>query len=240
MTASVKPKRSSNTCEGRLFDFGSDWVLCSFRLPTSMPIPLAVVAPSNISLETWAFTGMTSRANRPICLMLLRVEDAEARASLAREMRLVVATHFHLITVATTPTEPADGIDLNDQKVMAEAVLSAVTPRNARALADPIALLAPTLRAVPLPKSAPEIMLGPEPTEACTVSGTDVPNYILFDADAGLRLTRVATARLIFSPIPRMDLDLEPLWGAKIELPQRTFLVGHGRFTTARLRTGTA
>lgn len=240
MTTSVERDSLSSCYDGRVFRLGPDWALCSFRLSTSMPIPLALVAPGDIALETWAFTGMAARADRPTCLLLMRVQGAVARIAMEQGTHLVVDTHFHPIAVTTGPAETADGLPPGDRAVMARAVLSAMTPRNAAALADPITLLAPALRVLPVPKDAPEITLAADRSAACTVSGTDVPNYVLFDAEAGLRCARVATARLTFSPTPRMDLNLEPLWGPEAGPPNRTFLVADGRFATARLRAAAA
>ena len=236
MTASVDQDGLSSCGDGRVFLLGPDWALCSFLLPTSMPIPLAVVEPAGMVLETWAFTGMTARASRPTCLLLVRTQVAEARIALERGTRFVVATHFHVVAVTTGPAEPAEDLPPVDRALMARAVLSAMTPRNAVALADPITLLAPALRALSVPKDVPEVAVAADRSSACTVSGTDVPNYVLFDSNAGLRCTRVSTARLAFSPTPRMDLDLEPLWGPETGSPDRTFLVADGCFTAARVR----
>lgn len=240
MTASVEQDGLPPCCDGRVFRLGPDWALCSFLLPTSMPIPLGVIEPAGMVLETWAFTGMTARASRPTCLLLVRAPVAEARIALERGTRFVVATHFHVVAVTTGPAEPAENLPPGDRAVMARAVLSAMTPRNAAALADPITLLAQALRAIPVPKDGPEVTVAADRSLACAVSGTDVPNYVLFDSNAGFRCARVATARLAFSPTPRMDLDLEPLWGPETWPPDRTFLVADGCFTAARLRAITA
>lgn len=240
MPASVERDSPALRFKGRVFWLGPNWVVCSFRLPTSMPIPLEVVAPSDISLETWAFRGMAAQADRQVCLLLLRAHGGAARSALAHGMLLVVATHFHPVAIATDPAEAADGLPLGDRTVMAQAILSAMKPRNVAALADPVTLLAPALREVSVPKEAPEVTLAADPSVACTISGTHVPDYVLFDAEAGLRCIRVATARLSFSPTPSMDLDLEPLWGPEIGSPRHTFLVANGRFTTARLRAAAA
>lgn len=237
---SIERDGFSTECDGRAFRLGADWALCSFRLPTSMPIPLAVVVPDGVALETWAFSGLDAQADRPTCLLLLRLQDAAARNALAHGTRLVVATHFHALAVTTGPAEPADRLPPDDRTVMARAVLSAMTPRNAAALADPISLLATALRAASVPKDGPEVTLAADRPAACTVSGTDVPNYVLFDSRAGLRCSRVAAARLVFSPAPRMDLDLEHLWGPDTAPPDRTFLVADGRFTTVLPRVAAA
>lgn len=234
MTASFDREGASTRCDARIFRFGSDWVLCSFRLPTSMPIPLAVVAPGDVTLETWAFAGMTAREKRSTGLLLLRTRGDAAGTALARGTRLVVATHFHPITLATGPAEPAGTLSPGDAAVMARAVLSSMTPQNATALADPITLLAPAIRDVPVPKDGPEVTLADDP-RACSVSGTEVPNYVLFDSGSGLRCARVATARMTFSPASRMDLDLDPLWGPEVGRPRRVFLIANGGFAAARL-----
>lgn len=234
MTASFDREGPSTRCNARIFRLGSDWVLCSFRLPTSMPIPLAVVAPADITLETWAFAGMSTREKPPTGLLLLRMRGDAAETVLARGTRLVVATHFHPITLAIGPADPAGTLTLGDAAVMARAVLSSMTPRNAAALAVPITLLAPAIRDLPVPQDGPEVTLVDDP-RACSISGTEVPNYVLFDSGSGLRCARVATARMTFSPASRMDLELDPLWGPEVGRPERAFLIANGGFAAARL-----
>ena len=234
MTASFDHKDSSTRCNARIYRFGSDWVICSFRLPTSMPIPLEVVAPGDVTLETWAFAGMNARKKRPTGLLLLHTRGDAAETVLARGTRLVVATHFHPITLATGPAEPEGTLSPGDAAVMARAVLSSMTPRNAAALADPITLLAPAIRDLPVPQDGPEVTLVDDP-RACSISGTEVPNYVLFDSRSGLRCARVATVRMTFSPASRMDLELDPLWGPEVGRPERAFLIANGGFAAARL-----
>ncbi|GJD46940.1 hypothetical protein AFCDBAGC_4825 [Methylobacterium cerastii] len=234
MTASFDRKGPSTRYNARIFRLGADWVLCSFCLPTSMPIPLEVIAPDNVTLETWAFAGMTARERRPTGLLLLRTRGDAAETVFARGTSLVVATHFHSITLATGPAEPAGTLSPGDAAVMARAVLSSMTPRNAAALADPITLLAPAIRDLPVPKDGPVVTLVDDPL-ACSISGTEVPNYVLFDSGPGLRCARVATARMTFSPVSRMDLELDPLWGPEVGQPERAFLIANGGFAAARL-----
>ena len=238
MTVSFDREGASIRCNARIFRLGSDWALCSFRLPTSMPFPLAVVAPGDVTLETWAFAGMTAREKRPTGLLLLRTRSDAAEKALARGTRLVVATHFHPITLETGPAEPAGMLSPGDAALMARAVLSSMTPRNAAALAGPITLLAPAIRDLPVPKDGPEVTLVDDP-RACSISGTEVPNYVLFDSRPGLRCARVATACMTFSPASRMDLELDPLWGPEVGRPERAFLIANGGFAAARLSAAT-
>ncbi|WP_375462387.1 hypothetical protein [uncultured Methylobacterium sp.] len=239
MARSVEDEGRAPGIDGRTIRLGPGWYLCKFRLPTAMPIPLGIARPEHLDLVTWAFAGMSAAASRPTCLLVARPRGREAEAALEGGGALVVATHFRDLHVSSSPARPPDELPPDERAVLARAVLSAVTARTVGPLAALFPLLAPALRAMPLAKDAPELALDPERPGSCSVSGADVPNYLVLDGPAGASCARVGTARLTFAPRPRMDLDLDPVWGpAPDRGPERAYLVGTGRFTPARLRAG--
>lgn len=243
MTASVarEGRSSSPTLDGRTIRLGPSWYLCRHRLPTAMPIPLAVASPGDVDLATWAFAGMKAPSREPTCLLLLRPNGIAPETALERGTRLVVATHFHDIAVSSGPAEAPEALEATERAVIAQAVLSAVTAGTVAALASLFPLLAPALRAMPIREDAPDLAIDPHRPGTCSLSGTAVPDYLLLDSDAGTRCVRVATARLAVSPQPRVDLDLEPLWGpGGDDAPGHAVLVGGGRSTPARLRAAGA
>lgn len=247
MTASVarEGRSSSPTLDGRTIRLGPGWYLCSHRLPTAMPIPLAVVAPGDVDLATWAFAGMKAPSREPACLLLLRPNGTAAETALERGTRLVVATHFHDIAVSSGPAQAPEALAAAERAVIAQAVLSAVTAGTVAALASLFPLLAPALRAMPIREDAPDLAIDLaidlHGAGTGSLSGTAVPDYVLLDSAAGTRCLRVATARLAVSARPRMDLDLEPLWGPDGEgAPGHAVLLGGGRSTPARLRAAGA
>ena len=124
MTALVEREGACLPLDGRVVRLGSDCVLCCFRLPTSMPIPLAVVSPADIELLTWAFAGMTAPGRQPTCLLLVRPHSAVAANALANGTDLVLRTHFRDLAITTGPAEAAEGLSTDERAVMARAVLS--------------------------------------------------------------------------------------------------------------------
>lgn len=243
MTASVarEGRSSSPSLDGRTIRLGPGWYLCSHRLPTAMPIPLAVAAPGDVDLATWAFAGMKAPSREPACLLLLRPNGAAAETALERGTRLVVATHFHDIAVSSGPAQAPEALAAAERAVIAQAVLSAVTAGTVAALASLFPLLAPALRAMPIREDAPDLAIDPHGAGTGSLSGTAVPDYVLLDSAAGTRCLRVAAARLAVSARPRMALDLEPLWGpAGEDAPGHAVLLGDGRSTPARLRAAGA
>ena len=240
MTAFGEREPSPSSAGGRVFRLGADWAVCSFRLPTSMPIPLAVLSPAEIDLSTWAFAGMKAPTHRPTCLLLVQVRHAAASAALANGTRLVVRTHFHDLAISMRPQEAFDGLPSDERSLMARAVLSSVTADNVAALAEPIGLLAPALRGVPAAKDGPDLNFAAGRADACSLTGTEVPNFILFDTESGLRCARVATARVTLSPKASMDLTLEPVWGPETGPVRGTILIRDGHFTVARIATAQA
>ncbi len=235
MTALIAREGSCSLLAGRTSRIGSDWVFCSFRLPTSMPIPLAVISPVDVELATWAFTGMRAPAHQPTCLLLVRPHSAAAATAIANGTELVLRTHFRDIAIATGPAEGASHLSSGERAVAARAVLSSIADANVAALADPITLLLPDLHFLPEPTKGLDLTISNATASSCTLSGADVPNFILFKSDVGTRCARVAAARLTFSPNPLMDLDLEPVWGPDAFPPARAILIGHRRFRAVRV-----
>lgn len=221
---------------GRTIRLGPDWYLCRLALPTSLPIPLGIEEPHGLDLVTWAFSGVTAAAADPACLLILRPRDAAARSALDSGTRLVVATHFRAMAVVLPAAEPAETLSQADRHTVARAIAPVIDPHLAQGLSAVFPLLRRALALWPVPDDAPTVTMDRTGRATCTLSGVEMPDYLLFPGEAGVACARVAEARLRFDRAARMDLDLERLWGPDVPPSlDRAILVGAGTATPARL-----
>lgn len=238
MTTGGEP--GSEAVTGRIFTIGARAAVCVLPLPSSMPIPLDVIRPAAVDLLTWAFVGLgeDGPGARARCLLALVARDAEARARLVREGHLTLAMHFRELPVALTQAAP-DALPAPDElRVLARAVLSAVTPETIAALSDLAPLVGRSAADLPIDDEAPELTLCGNGRGA-SLLGKTVPNYLLTRSGDDLTLARVAAARLRFGRQPRSDLTLDPLWGpGPGPAIDGAILLGSGSFTAARVRPG--
>ena len=235
MTVPVLQEGPPLSLGGHTFSLGPEWILCTFPLPTAMPIPLTVLSPIHAELVTWAFTGMEGPAYDPTCLLLIRVRQPSA--VFGAVMEIALRTHFFDIVIRTEVSDTAANLSLAARGLVARALLASVTPANVRALVDPLTFLLPALHQALITKEGPTCIVADAKTSSCTLSGTEVPNYILFQSGDDLRCVRVAGARLTFSPKPLMNLELESMWGRADLRPVQAILLGDRRFTVTRVRT---
>lgn len=241
MTTGAEPEAMQETpVAGRIFGIGARTAICSFPLPSSMPIPLGMTRPAAIDLLTWAFAGLGTDAPnaRARCLLVLAARDAEARASLIRDARLSVAMHFRDLAVALTEAAPGETLPPGDLAILARAILSATTPATISALADLAPLIARPAAELSIADDAPELVLS-EDGRTVALFGKTVSNYMLTRSEGELACARVARARLRFGRQPRSELTLEHLWGREPgpDIESAIFL-GSGGFTPVRVRPG--
>lgn len=223
--------------QGRTRRLGTAWYLCTFPLPTSLPIPLGIASPSGLALVTWAFSRLTPDDAGPAGLLIVAPRDAAGRAALEAGTRLVVATHFRDMPVLCGAAEAEATIRPDDLDAVAKAVVSAVMPETAPVLATLFPLLARSVAALTAPAGVPEVTMDLQGPHACTLWGTEIPNHLLVASGTDVACARVREARMRFAPETAVVLDLEPLWGPDSAYSaDRAVLVGANRFTVANRR----
>ena len=227
---------ASDPVEGRAYRAGTRLLVLRLPLPTSLPIPLGVAAPPGLALVTWVFAGLKpSEAEGPRVLLLLAAED-EAASALAAGTRFTVATHFRDLAVDAEPGGTLDDLPAGERALVARAALSGVAACHVSALADLVGAI-PSEATVPA-QDAAEIAFHVK-TRACVIASSDVPNFLLFRANAAWSCHRVARARVATAEPARADLDIEAVWGGPpAETPDAAIGLFTSRFAALRLATG--
>ncbi|WP_232631479.1 hypothetical protein [Methylobacterium sp. Leaf118] len=177
--------------------------LLRFSLPSSLPIPLGITAPTGVSLASWAFAGLEEEARGgPVCLLALDgIPDGP----------VTLATHFRDLAIHPEPARP-DALDEAERRLLARALLSA-GPAGLPALAGLFPLIEAALSSLPIAEDAHALSPG---GPGYMLTGTLVPHALLLYAESGWSGARVATARLGFAGGARIGLGLDaPLWGTR-------------------------
>ena len=212
---------------GHLFAVGEGVFVVRYPLCSALPIPLGLPAGD---LLTWAFCGLGRPGVTPVALLVFTAHDPGDG--------LTVATHFHDLIVSVPPPRPGSDLDPAERAALCPAVLGALNPTTAGALAGLLPLLGPALSALARPPESPAAAPGLALRDAgeATLSGSRVPNLLMLRSGAHWRCLRVAHARLGFGAEPRAVLALDPLWGEPAEGPvDAALLVGAGEITAARV-----
>jgi hypothetical protein len=178
---------------------------------------------------TWAFCGLGRAGAEPTALVVFTAD--------APPVRLAIATHFHDLAVALSAPLPAAALAPEAWTVLCPAVLGALRPATRAALTRLLPHLEPALSVLAGAGEGPAdpVLTVTGETEA-SLTGPEVPDYLLLRAGTVWRCRHVARARLTFGAEPRTVLDLAPAWGEPARSPtDAALLVRSGAVSVARV-----
>ncbi|KQT20021.1 hypothetical protein ASG40_04295 [Methylobacterium sp. Leaf399] len=238
MTSLAEPAaQAARRVGGEIWPITDHVVVCRYPVSTSLPIPLAVLAPGGLDLVTWTFAGMGeagSGGQAPVALLVLAGPDAATALREAGELAL--ATHFHDLAIAVPRSGTAQALTAVEREALCVAVLSAIVPETVGPLSKLLPMLRPVIDALPVPETAPELTVSGEGASTVTLAGFSVPNYLLLRGDGDLSCARVASARVRPGGDVRTDLTLDTVWGRPCGTrPDRAILLTEAGFSTARI-----
>lgn len=201
------------------------------RLPMggSCAIPLAVTAPANVTLLSWAFAEFNMRpSTNPVCLMVLGGQAAE---HLTPGGVIAVRTHIRdlRIALAETPVPLSE----SELAIIAKLLLAALAPANVDGFTALLPLLAPAIDAIAGETGGLEASTADAGGRLTAIGLDFVPQHLIVRTLTGYVNRPIDGVRVRTGS--RMAVDLMLTRSSGNDRFDLAILIGTGRYVVCRI-----